>query len=283
MRLLPIVIGIPGAVLIASPAAAQSTSTEPPKPLTINGSVAITTDYRLRGVSQSDNKPALQGSMTATLSNGLYAGIWASNLGGWGTFGGPNLELDLIGGYKRSFGGTTVDAGLTWYTYPGGADKTDYAEPFVKVSHTLGPASLLAGVAYAPPQEALGRWYFSGASASSGVYDKPGDKKDNVYVWGDLGVGIPGTKATAKAHLGHSWGNSGLGPNGTSVAPTGSYSDWLLGVDYALYGPLTLSFSYVDTDIGRRRSAYLLPNFAQTQTGGSIAGSRFVFTATASF
>ena len=266
--------------LVTVPVAAQ---TAPPADLAITGSVAITTDYRLRGVSQSDNKPAVQGGFTATLKQGPYAGLWASNLAGWGTFGGPNLELDLFAGYKHSFGGTTVDAGLTWYIYPGGADKTDYAEPFVKVSHTLGPANLLVGIAYAPSQEALGKWYNTGAAYAAGAVDHPGAKSDNTYLWGDLGVGIPRTKATAKAHLGHSWGNSGLGPNGTSVAPTGSYTDWLLGVDYALYGPLTLSFAYVDTSIGRRRSAYLLPSFSQTQTGGSIAGSRFVFTATAAF
>ena len=273
-------LAVLAACTAAAPAAAQ---TAPPADLAITGSVAITTDYRLRGVSQSDNKPAVQGGFTATLKQGPYAGLWASNLAGWGTFGGPNLELDLFGGYKRTFSGTTVDVGLTWYMYPGGADKTDYAEPFVKVSHTVGPASLLVGIAYAPSQEALGKWYDSGAAYTAGVVNHPGAKSDNTYLWGDLGVGIPGTKATAKAHLGHSWGNSGLGPNGTSVAPTGSYTDWLLGVDYVVYGPLTLSFAYVDTSIGRRRSAYLLPNFSQTQTGGSIAGSRFVFTATAAF
>lgn len=266
---------------VAAPALAQETA--PPKPLTINGSVGITTDYRLRGVSQSDNKPALQGTVTVTHSSGFYGGVFGSNLAGWGTFGGPNLEFDLIGGYAKTFHGTKVDAGLTWYMYPGGADKTDYAEPFVKVSHTYGPASALIGIAYAPSQEALGKWYDTGAAYAAATVNHPGAKHDNTYVWADLGIGIPTTKITAKGHLGHSWGNSGLGPNGTSVAPTGSYTDWLVGADYALYGPVTLSFAWVDTDISRRKAAYLQPSFSQVSNGASIAGSRFVFTATAAF
>ena len=48
---------------------------------------------------------------------------------------------------------------------------------------------------------------------------------------GDGAFAIAGTPITAKAHIGHSWGNDGLGPNATSVAPTGDYWDWSLGAD----------------------------------------------------
>jgi len=123
--------------MVAVPAAAQDTA--PPPPVTVSGSVALVTDYRFRGVSQSDKEMAIQGGITVAHESGFYAGVWGSNLAGWGTFGGSNMELDLIGGYKRSFGGATVDVGLTWYMYPGGADLTDFAEPYVKVSGTVGP------------------------------------------------------------------------------------------------------------------------------------------------
>lgn len=256
---------------IATPALADDT--EPAKDVTVNGSVALVTDYRFRGVSQSDKKPALQGGITATHKSGVYGGFWASNLAGWGTFGGANLELDLIAGYKRAVGPVTIDAGLTWYMYPGGADLTDFGEPYVKLGTTIGPVNALVGVAYAPKQKALGNY--------SNTPESRGQAQDNTYVWGDASIGIP-LGATAKAHVGHSWGNPGLGPNGTSVAPTGSYTDWLLGVDYVV-GPLTLGVAYVDTDISARDSAYLLPNFAQSRDGSTIAGSRAVFSITASF
>jgi hypothetical protein len=268
---------------ISVPAAAQDAA--PPKPITVSGSVGLVSDYRFRGVSQSDENLAVQGGITIAHESGFYIGTWGSNLAGWGTFGGANMELDLIGGFKHSFGAATVDVGLTWYMYPGGFDNTDFAEPYVKVSGTVGPASLLVGVAYAPKQEALGAWYLNGQSAFDGVYDQPGAKGDNLYVWGDASTAIPNTGLTAKAHVGYSKGNRGLGPFATSVAPTGEYVDWLLGVDYAIpTTPLTLGVAYVDTNITPRESAYLQPSFSRGQDGtGSIANGKVVVALTAAF
>jgi hypothetical protein len=270
------------AAVVALPATAQETA--PPKPVTVTGSVSLASDYRLRGVSQTDKEMAVQGGITVAHESGVYGGVWASNLAGWGTFGGSNMELDLIGGYKHTIGGGAIDVGLTWYMYPGGASKTDFAEPYAKLSGTIGPVNLLAGVAYAPKQQALGKWYNSGASAQTGIYDNPGKKNDNLYLWGDFASAIPTTPLTAKAHIGYSKGNSGLGPNGTSAAPTGEYWDWLLGADYAVKGtPLTLGIAYVDTDITKRQAAYLQPNFSSTKNGSSIAASQVVFAVTAAF
>jgi len=273
------------AVLLAIlPAAAEAQSDAAPPPLAVSGSAAIVSDYRFRSVSQSDDHPAVQAGITLTHESGLYVGTWASNLAGWGTFGGANMELDLIGGYKAKISPTgTLDVGLTWYVYPGGANTTDFAEPYAKLSGTIGPASLLAGVAYAPKQRAIGKWYDGGASAAAGVYDHPGAKGDNLYLWGDGAYAIAGTPFTAKAHVGHSWGQDGLGPNATAVSPTGHYWDWSLGAD-TTYRNLTLGLAWVDTDIGQRRSAYLQPSFSKGQDGtGSIAGSRLLVSLTAAF
>ena len=261
------------AALFAAPSRAQETA--PPKPFTVTGSVGLVSDYRFRGVSQSDKEMAIQGGLTIAHTSGFYVGTWASNLAGWGQFGGANMELDLIGGFKTPLAGGTIDVGLTWYMYPGGADVTDFAEPYAKLSGTLGPVGLTAGVAYAPKQRALGN--FSNTPRSRG------QSQDNLYLWGDATAGVPGTKLTAKAHIGHSNGNPGLGPNGTSVTPTGKYWDWMVGADYVLIGPVTVGVSYVDTDISKRKSAYLLPNFSSTKNGSSIASGKFLFSVGASF
>ena len=269
-------------VALASPVAAQDTAETPPV-VTISGSATLASDYRFRGVSQTNNEMAVQGGITVAHESGLYAGAWASNLAGWGTFGGANMELDLIGGYRVPLAGGMLDVGLTWYMYPGGADETDFAEPYVKLSGTTGPLTLLAGVAYAPKQQALGRWYETGADAVAGVYTDAGDRHDNLYLWGDAAAGIAGTPLTAKAHLGYSDGNAGLGPNATSLAPTGTYWDWSLGVD-ATWRNLTLGAAYVDTDISGRDAAYLQPSFSDGQDGtGAIAGSTGLVTLTAAF
>lgn len=265
----------------AAPALAQDA---PTKPVTVTGTVGLTTDYRFRGVSQSDREPAIQGSVTLNHESGFYGGFWASNLAGWGAFGGSNMELDLIGGFKLPVGeGGTLDVGLTWYMYPAGASETDFAEPYVKLSGTAGPLSLTAGVAYGPSQQALGRWYFTGADAAAGVFNDEGDKGDNLYLWGDAATALPGTPVTLKGHIGYSDGNPGLGPNATSVAPTGKYFDWLLGADVT-FAPLTFGVAYVDTDISKSEGAYLQPSFSKGQDGtGTIAGSRIVFSVTAAF
>lgn len=245
-------------------------------PFTVSGSATIASDYRFRGVSQSDEDMAVQGGLTVNHESGLYVGIWASNLSGWGTFGGSNMELDLIGGYKATLGeNATLDVGLTWYMYPGGADDTDFAEPYIKLSGATGPATLTAGFAYAPQQYAL-------ANVSKAPNSR-GQKQDNIYLWGDGAMAIGGTPLTAKAHIGYSNGNPGLGPNGTSVAPTGTYWDWSIGVD-ANWRNLTLNISYVDTDITRAQSARLNHNFSKGQDGtGSIADAAFVASLTAAF
>lgn len=242
---------------------------------TFSGTGGLVSDYRFRGVSQTDKHMAVQGGLTVTHKSGIYAGTWASNLAGWGQFGGANMELDLIGGYSHTFGKVTADVGLTWYMYPGGSNTTDFAEPYVKLSAPVGPVSALVGVAYAPKQKALGN--FSNTSTSYG------QSWDNLYVWGDTSFTIPGTKLKPRGHIGYSKGNPGLGPNGTSVTPTGSYWDWNLGVDYAVAGPVTLGISYVDTNISKAKAAYLQPNFSSTKDGSSIAGSTVVFSLTAAF
>ena len=269
---------------IATPALAQD-DTAPPKAVTVSGSVGLTSDYRFRGVSQSDEQLAVQGGVTISHESGVYGGFWGSNLAGWGTFGGANMELDLIAGFKLPVGGGTLDVGATWYMYPGGFNNTDFIEPYAKLSGTVGPVALTAGVAYAPKQEALGAWYANGAAAAAGVYTDPGDKNDNLYLWGDVSSAIPNTGLTVKAHAGYSNGNKGLGPFATSVAPTGEYVDWLAGIDYTIAGtPLTVGVAYTDTNISRSESAYLQPSFSKGQDGtGSIAGATVLATLTAAF
>lgn len=279
--------------LFAWPLAAQAQSTAedkvpaeaaPPPVLTVSGSASLASDYRFRGVSQSDQEMAVQGGLTIAHDSGFYVGAWASNLAGWGTFGGANMELDLIGGFRAPLSdNATLDIGLTWYMYPGGADRTDFAEPYVKLTGTTGPATLTAGVAYAPKQQALGRWYNTGTDAAAGIYNNPGAKDDNIYIWGDAAVGIVGTPITAKAHIGHSWGQDGLGPNATAVASTGKYWDWSLGADVT-WQNLTFNVSYVDTDISVSEARYLQPSFSKGQDGtGNIAGSTVVVSLTAAF
>jgi uncharacterized protein (TIGR02001 family) len=256
--------------------AAASKAEDDEPAITISGAATLTSDYRFRGVSQSDEGVAVQGGITISHESGFYVGAWGSNLAGWGTFGGTNMELDLIAGYKFGVGEGTLDTGIVWYMYPSGADTTDFAELYAKLSGSVGALGLTAGVAYAPKQEALGNVFPVG-----GGFD-PGDKEDNLYLSGDATYGLGDMPVTLKAHIGYSDGNPGLGPNGTSIAPTGTYLDWSLGVDIVPISGLTLSAAYVDTDISEAEANLIRPNFA-TLGGNSISDATVVFSITASF
>jgi hypothetical protein len=75
--------------------------------------IALTTDYRFRGISNSDG-PAISGSFDWGYQ-GFFVGAWASNT----EFSDSNLEIDYYGGYAFNFNGLTIKGTLLYYTFPG--------------------------------------------------------------------------------------------------------------------------------------------------------------------
>ncbi len=215
--------------------------------LSINGGATLVSDYRFRGISQTDRRVALQGTLSLAHSSGLYATVWGSTIDDY-VAAGSDQEIDLILGWRRTFGGTTVDVGLLYYYYPGSANlvpgySSDFIEPYASVSHTFGPATAKLTANYAPSQSAL----------SAGAGDE-----DNLYVAGDLSVAIPETGLTLSGHLGHSFGPSFL-----TIGD--GYTDWNLGISYTR-GPVTLSVQYVDTD-----GAFPTPSGRNASGSGIVA------------
>lgn len=208
---------------------ARAQDAEAPGDFEITGSAGIYSQYRFRGISFSDEDVAFQGSIDVAHASGFYLGAWGSNLAGFGTFGGANVEIDVYGGYSGEAGGFGYDVGAVWYLYPG-TSGTDYVEFLASLSKALGPVEGTLGVAYAPDQNAIG-------------------SDDNIYVYSDLSVAIPDTPVTLSAHLGYSDG---------SLAPGGNYLDWSLGAEIA-FDKLTLGVAYVDTDIGSGTAFVLDP------------------------
>ena len=84
----------------------------------------LTTDYIFRGISQTDEGPAIQGGFELAY-NILYLGVWGSNVD-FGTsstsFGNSrnlaNIEIDWYGGIKPVLKGVSFDIGVYYYTYP---------------------------------------------------------------------------------------------------------------------------------------------------------------------
>ena len=213
----------------SSPSLAQDSDaeTEASSPVTVSANVALTTDYRFRGVSLSGGDPAIQGGVDVALPSGFYVGTWASSIDGGPAYG--ELELDIYGGWSGQLSdAVTVDVGLLYYIYPTedlGLD-TDYFEPYASVGFNLGPAEATVGAAYAWEQDSLG-----------------GD--DNLYLYTDLGVGLPGTPINLSGHLGYTDGT--LAP--PLLAGTGDDTgfDWSLGASVSK-GILELGVAYVGVE-----------------------------------
>jgi len=120
--------GLLGVALSASGAAfadgyevAAPVAVEEGRKFTYSFNIGGTSDYVFRGVSQSDNDPALQGGVDVAWGI-VYAGIWASRID-FGDAPPANAEVDWYGGIKPSWnsplGTINMDFGVIYYSYPG--------------------------------------------------------------------------------------------------------------------------------------------------------------------
>lgn len=110
-------------------------------------SVTITgaSDYSFNGVSQTQNDPALQGSLDYSFDDsGMYVGTWASNV----DFGdGTDVEWDAyFGKYAQLNEAVSLDYGIAYYSYHGQSNSSDgnYPEIYTKFAYAseLGQTEL---------------------------------------------------------------------------------------------------------------------------------------------
>lgn len=188
-------------------AAARTAEAEPSWSLT--GVAGVVSDYRWRGVSQTDGRPALQGQLTATDTDGVYLTVWGSNIADWRdgdgrlkTFAptgaalrksgnlGQALELSASLGRTLDLNGWRLDVAVTRYGYPGGPD--GYFELPLSATRSFGPATVSAGFSWAPPQPGTGGF---------------GDR----YVYGALSWNDERWPVKPRVSLGHCQGAFGNG------------------------------------------------------------------------
>lgn len=150
--------GVAAALISMSAAKAAEPLVEFPGEFSAN--VGLFSEYYFRGISQTDDAPALQGGMdySATLDEGTgigaYLGVWGSNVdfNEAGGVDGATLELDIYGGLTGEIGSTGIgwDVGFIWYTYPGAASNLnyDFLEGQVAFSYDFGFLAATASVNY---------------------------------------------------------------------------------------------------------------------------------------
>ncbi len=221
------------AAMMATPAAAEG----------LSGSAAVTSNYLFRGISQTDDMPAVQAGINYDFGNGLSVGVWASSLN-FSAFGDPKsrLETDYTATYTRSFGAVDVSVGGIFYAYHTSQSslKYNFFEGWGGLSHDFGPFSAYVNVYYSPE--------FFGVT-KSGWYINPG-------------VGIPiNDWLSASA----SYGYQSVDSPGYFSAGQDSYSNWNFGLT-GTYHAYSLGVMYSQNDIP-----------------GKIGDAKFVVTLGASF
>ena len=105
----------------------------------------FTNNYVWRGLTQTDNNPALQGSIQYNHESGLYAGLWGSNVDFLDVDGDTaTLEVDEYVGFNHAFeNGFGVDLSYLYYSYPG-TSGINFGEVVLKGSYDF----LTLGVSY---------------------------------------------------------------------------------------------------------------------------------------
>ncbi len=129
-------------------------ATEQASDFTYSANMALTSNYVWRGITQTDNSPAIQGGIDLGYK-GFYAGAWGSNVE-FGSVLDESMELDLYGGYKGELYGVGYDLGYIEYVYPHNSSALNFGEVYVGLSKSIGDLGL------------SGKYYF-GADAPTGV------------------------------------------------------------------------------------------------------------------
>ncbi|HSX62515.1 MAG TPA: TorF family putative porin [Tahibacter sp.] len=95
-----------------------------------SGTLTATSDYVLRGVSQTQGDPAAQLGARLAFESGFYAALWGSQVD-FGPALGTDAEIDASLGFNRNLGERwNLDLNLTRYLYTGtrGDANLDYNE-----------------------------------------------------------------------------------------------------------------------------------------------------------
>lgn len=192
--------------------------------------VTGTTDYRFRGISNSDNGPAIQPWVQYDHKSGLFVNVWGSNIDfdDDATYD-SNIEVDFTLGYNHAFSdNTTGTAKVVYYWYadadaPAGFPDYDYWDFIVGLEHDFGEASVSAELAYSP--------------------DNFAETGDSVALLGGIDIPVAETflffnKGLAiSTHVGHQWLDIGE-----------DYLWYDLGAT-ATWNNVSVDLRWVDTDI----------------------------------
>ena len=217
-----------------APASAASAAADPDNALpgTVSGSVTLTSNYVSRGITQTSNEPAVQGTLEYALETGVlgtsaYIGMFGSNAKLEGERDTSTSEIDALFGLRGEIGesGIAWDLGGAYYVYPGTkhADNFDYWEiPLILSYDATDWLGIEVFNAYTP------EYQFNTGHAN--------------YTSGTLTFKIPAPYVALQVF-------GGLGYQYVEDAPSGT--DWTAGITATVKG-VDLTIAYTDTNYHAR-------------------------------
>ncbi len=199
-----------------------------------SGNVALTSNYIYRGVTQSNDGPAISGGFDYE-QDIFYAGIWGSSV----EWDGTSLEVDYYFGATPSYKNFEFDIGLIYYSYPDAPSdpEQNFVEFYAGVSTTLGElVEVGASLAVSP--------------------DFYGESGQALYPALDASVPLPGGIFSLAAHYGYQSFDDDL---------VDDYSDYNIGVTASFEGfDLTLGYSDTSDRLGGEEDDTIFVSLARS-------------------
>ena len=251
------------------PAAAPEVS-----PITAN--VTVASNYIYRGLTQTNNKPAIQGGFDYAHESGFYVGNWNSNIswlsdgyGGSGKSGSgavtAPIEMDFYAGFKKELigEGFASDFGVLQYYYPTSglpgiqSQATTNAAPLTRQGAGVNPSTteLYAAQNFTfGPVTGFAKFSYA-VSNLFGIQNSKGSFYPDLTANYDTGVyGL-----TVNAHVGYQYVPNNIVVTSGSSAGTynWSYADWKLGLTKDFGGGLSGSAYYTGTSAQKVGSSYI--------------------------
>jgi uncharacterized protein (TIGR02001 family) len=242
------------AALLAGPALAQD-KTNPNDRVTFTANVTGVSDYSFRGVSQTDNNPAIQGSFESAfmINESLtgYFSLWGSNVHFVPEVanGGAAAEADFTAGLRGTVDSFGWDVKFIYYAYPGATSSLnyDYQEVAAAVNYDFGFVIPTIGLNYSP------NFY--------------GNTGKATYLYGGVKVPIPFTEFSPRVLA--NVGRQNVKDNATFTIP--DYTDWNVGFFVTFFGALDVGVQYVDTNVKTRQCvAASLDDLCKGRVIGSV-------------
>jgi len=211
--------------------------------MVVTGKPGVTSDYRYRGISQTQTHATLQAGVDFKDKSGFYLGTFNSGVSKELYTGSKGVETDVYGGYKKSFGKVAVDAGIMRYNYWGN-DTFDTTEVYLGAE--AGPLAV---------------------KASRAVTDYFGTANSKGTMYYEMNLSQPVGKINLVAHAGYS---------DVANNDANNYVDYNVGLTTDIAG-LTVGAKWYTNNM---KDSYKTVN---TVNGKALYKDSFVFTVAKTF